>query len=246
MSLVPLPESLVPFLASYLPPNSPSSYTRPFVTLTWAQSLDSRIAAIPGVQTVISHMETKTMTHYIRAHHDAILVGIGTVLADDPKLNCRFKGGVNGGAIRPIVVDPKGKWSYSSSTLHKICELGLGLAPYIITDTNTEYSDLDVAAVESQDGKILKMDFEDDRAANWNSMFRILHKENINSVMVEGGAVVINELLQSSLVDSVIVTIGPVFLGKNGVEVTPPNPVRLNNVKWWSGVQDAVMAATIQ
>lgn len=246
MSLVPLPESLIPFLSNYLPPSDYSSPNRPFVTLTWAQSLDSRIAAAAGVQTVISHMETKTMTHYLRANHDAILVGIGTVLADDPKLSCRFKGGANGGVIRPVVVDPKGKWNYASSTLHKTCEQHLGLAPYIVTDTTTKYAELDVAAVESHGGKILTIDFTSDRASNWGIIFDKLHQQDIRSVMVEGGAIVINELLQSSLVDSVIVTIGPAFLGKNGVEVSPLSPVKLNNVKWWSGVQDAVMAATIQ
>lgn len=243
MSLIPLPPSLVPFLANYLP--NGSRCNRPFVTLTWAQSLDSRIAAAPGTQTVISHLETKTMTHYLRANHDAILVGIGTVLADDPKLSCRYHGGPNGGRIRPVVVDPNGKWKYASSTLHKICQQGDGLAPYIVTNTNTRYSQEDMAVVEAQGGKILRIDFKDSSLANWETIFRALHLENINSVMVEGGAVVINQLLQSSLVDSVVVTVGPVFLGKNGVEVSPRLGVKLQDVKWWNGVQDAVMAARL-
>lgn len=241
MSLLPLPESLVPFLSGYLPPSEPKR-SRPFVTLTWAQSLDSRIASSPGVQTVISHLETKTMTHYLRANHDAILVGIGTVLADDPKLNCRY-GGVS---IRPVVVDPHAKWHYASSTLHSICEQGLGLAPYIFTDTKSKYLEEDVLAVESQGGKILTLEFCSDRAANWEPIFNAMHEQNISSVMVEGGAIVINELLKLPLVDSVVVTIGPVFLGNQGVEVSPTTGVKLKDVKWWSGVQDSVMAARLQ
>lgn len=108
-NLVPLPKSLPSALLDYLPTSTKSQQTTtpqqndtqvskaiqpssdlPFVTLTYATSLDSRISAAPGVQTIISHPETKTMTHYIRYHHDAILVGVGTVLADDPGLNCRW------------------------------------------------------------------------------------------------------------------------------------------------------------
>lgn len=239
MSL-PLPQSVVPFLEDYLPRSHPDG--RPFVTLTWAQSLDSRIAASRGVQTAISHLETKAMTHYLRANHDAILVGIGTVLADDPKLNCRH----GSAKIRPVVVDPHAKWRYAASTLRSICDQGLGLAPLIFVDKASKPREEDVSAVKSQGGKVIAIDFSSDRIANWKTMFEVLHEEKITSVMVEGGAVVINDLLTSHLVDSVVVTVGPVFLGTNGVEVSPISSVRLKDVTWWTGQQDSVMAARIQ
>ena len=56
------------------------------------------------------------MTHYIRSKHDGIMVGIGTVLADDPKLNCRFEAeNGNISTPRPIILDPTGKWAYPES-----------------------------------------------------------------------------------------------------------------------------------
>ena len=134
MSLIPLPESLIPFLDPYLPnikvtTTNNESLKRPFVTLTYAQSLDSKIAAQPGTQTKLSHLETKTMTHYLRSKHDAILVGIGTILADDPKLNCRYIfESVKPNEqrilhqIRPVVIDPHGKWQYHQSQLCQICQ----------------------------------------------------------------------------------------------------------------------------
>lgn len=239
MSLVPLPETLVPFLREYLPKQHEDKL---FVTLTWAQSLDARISAEKGVQTAISHLETKTMTHYLRANHDAILVGIGTVLADDPKLNCRF----GNARIRPVVVDPHGKWQYAKSTLRSICDQNLGLAPYIVTGKHSKFDEESIAVLESQGGKIVRLDLGLDHGRNWELIFAELHTLGLKSVMVEGGAIVINELLLSSLVDSVVITIGPVFLGQKGTEVSPLTSVKLTNVTWWSGVQDTVMAARIR
>lgn len=235
MSLIPLNDLLVPFLEPYLPE---IVNDRPFVTLTWAQSLDSKIAAGPGERTVISHLETKTMTHYLRSKHDAILVGIGTVLADDPKLNCRLP---NSNSPRPVIIDPNGRWNYSESNLCKLVDNHQGKAPFIITavDLNPD----DIFAIGTQGGKIIKLDLSNDKLKNWDIILRELYKHSISSLMIEGGASIINDLLPSSRVDSVIITIGPVFLGEKGVTVSPAHQLALKNVNWWTGVQDSVIAA---
>ena len=63
---------------------------RPLVTLSYAQSLDGSIAARKGVRSQISGPESAQITHHIRANHDAILIGIGTLLAGDPQLAVRM------------------------------------------------------------------------------------------------------------------------------------------------------------
>lgn len=239
MSLIPLPPTLIPFLQPFLPVEKEQAV---HVTLTWAQSLDARIASEKGAQTKISHPETKTMTHYIRAYHDAILVGIGTVLADDPKLNCRYG---NMSKIRPVVIDPKGKWDYSASTLSRICAAGEGVAPYIFIGSDVEPSQENLQLLALQDGAYYRRDLSENPQENWDAIFATLHHEGIKSVMVEGGAKVINSLLTTNLVDSLILTIGPVFLGSNGVEVSPVTKVPLEDVVWWQGTSDTVMAARI-
>ena len=75
---------------------------RPRVTLTYAQSLDGSIAARAGLPLVLSGAASMRYTHQLRAAHDAILVGIGTVLSDDPQLNVRL---VEGPSPRPIILD---------------------------------------------------------------------------------------------------------------------------------------------
>ncbi|CAK9436830.1 uncharacterized protein LODBEIA_P13520 [Lodderomyces beijingensis] len=254
MPLDPLPESLLPFLSPYLPSDHPD---RPFVTLTYAQSLDARIAAEPGVQTKLSHSETKTMTHYLRSKHDAILVGVGTALADDPKLNCRFPGSTTTTArIRPVIVDPRRRWKYAGSTLRKLVESGDALAPIVVVDASTSVGthggDEDVRLIREGGGELLAARILDDHGSrrdnSWEVILALLHAYGIKSVMVEGGAMVINELLCSSsaIVDSLIVTVAPVFLGQRGVLVSPREQVELRNVDWWKGIVDSVMCARIK
>src|SRR5512143_3069618 len=75
---------------------------RPRVTLTYAQSLDGSIAARSGMPLPLSGTESMQYTHQLRAAHEAILVGIGTVLSDDPRLNVRLTAGAS---PRPIILD---------------------------------------------------------------------------------------------------------------------------------------------
>lgn len=244
MSLIPLPESLVPFLESYLPAEK---HNGPFVTLTYAQSLDSRIAAKVGVQTKLSHLETKTMTHYLRSKHDAILVGVNTVQADDPKLNCRYGNELR---IRPVVLDPYRKWNFANSQLYKICKDGKGLAPIIIVDELVQLGESkngeDATELNALGGEYIALPLIEKRMSNWQLIFDKLYKNGLKTIMVEGGATIINELLLNrDLVDSLIITVAPVFLGKEGVEVSPSKEVRLQNISWWSGIQDSVMCAHI-
>lgn len=77
----------------------------PFVTLTYAQSIDGSIAAVRGSPTLLSGARSMQMTHMLRTMHDAILVGVGTILADNPSLNARFAEGECGRAVGAVVAE---------------------------------------------------------------------------------------------------------------------------------------------
>lgn len=245
----PPPSSLLQCIDPYLPQNS-TPHKKPFVTLTYAQLLDSRIAAAPGIQTKISGPETKSMTHYIRSKHDAIMVGIGTVLADDPKLNCRHEAGKS---PRPVVLDPSGKWDYKLSQLHQLVDQNTddikALAPYIIVRDDVDIDTKNEKEVSRQGGKYIRLSLLRNRLQNWHLIFDELDKLSISSVMIEGGAQIINDLLlfqkTEAFIHSLIITIGPVYLGEQGVEVSPPKGVIPTDCTWWTG-SDCVMCSRIR
>lgn len=230
MSLVPLNPELPSFLRSYLPFDTES---KPFITLTYAQSLDSRISKGHGIRTTISHPETKTMTHYLRNHHDGILVGTGTALADDPGLNCKYNDATDE-SPRPIILNHSGKWQFNGSKLQELYMNGHGKRPIVVV------SELPV-------DKDPNIDYLVCESREWGILFDKLHREYaLRSIMVEGGANVINQLLMSSnLVNSLIITVGPVYLGEKGVSVSPPEPLQLRHVNWWKGKSDVVMCARL-
>jgi 2,5-diamino-6-(ribosylamino)-4(3H)-pyrimidinone 5'-phosphate reductase len=249
--LPPLPSSRLPRLTT-----SP----KPFVTLTFATSLDSQLAIAPGVQTALSGPQSKAMTHFLRSRHDAILVGVGTAIADNPSLNCRIEGvgGYGGegleGQPRPIVVDPHGRWEFSEENkVMKLAKEGKGKAPYIVTCM--EPSDSQRAVLESVGGEVIVLDLSAKCVAtagsSWHLILDALSCRGIGSVMIEGGGFVINDILGQgpayALVDSVIVTIAPTWLGKGGVQVCPDGgskrlPVtRLKDTKWIPLGEDVVL-----
>jgi 2,5-diamino-6-(ribosylamino)-4(3H)-pyrimidinone 5'-phosphate reductase len=243
-------------LGSTTTTTSPSS--KPHVTLTFATSLDSNLSLAPGLQTALSGPQSKAMTHYLRSKHDAILIGAGTAVADNPSLNCRVEGvgGYGGSGLdgqpRPIVVDPNGRWDFRPES--KVLELagqGRGRAPWIVSRKEVVGEKREV--LESVGGRFLEFGDQTKGAVEWREILGVLAKEGIRSVMIEGGGGVINDLLVGEnfeLVDSVIVTIAPVWLGKGGVQVCPDPrqengqrvPVgRLKDVKWVPLGEDVVL-----
>lgn len=243
MSLTPLCSDLPSFLEPYLPTNNKLCKVgkRPFITLTYAQSLDSRISKGHGIRTVISHEETKTMTHYLRYHHDGILIGTGTVMADDPGLNCKWRPASESledfeCSPRPIIIDLNQKWTFTGSKMWELYKAQQGKSPIIIVHDEPVKRESDVSYLVIKESSF-----------DWVELVIRLYKEyDIKSLMIEGGAYIINQLLlRQDLVDSLIVTIGSTYLGHNGVEVSPSKPLTLSNVNWWKGTRDSIMCAIL-
>ncbi len=177
---------------------------RPRVTLTYAQSLDGSITARSGVPLALSGTESMHYTHQLRAAHDAILVGIGTVLSDDPRLNVRLTGGLS---PRPIVLDGSLRCPLTARCLEA------SRRPIVATTDRAAASrrhDL-----ETQGVTVVSIPAcpEDDSHLDLFALLRVLIGLDIRSVMVEGGARVITSFLRMRLVDRVIITIAPLLVG---------------------------------
>jgi riboflavin-specific deaminase-like protein len=174
---------------------------RPFLTLSYAQSLDGSIAITAGTQTDISAPESLQMTHRLRAIHDGILVGIGTVLADDPQLTVRQ---VSGSNPTPIILDTHLRTPPESRILHDE-------PPIIFHGSSAPDERKD--ALRSLGAETIEIPIEREGRLDGRAAMLALHDLGIERVMVEGGAAVISYVLASDLADMLILTIAPFLLG---------------------------------
>lgn len=262
------PKSSRIFLEPYLPPTNPviDESGFPHVTLTYATSLDSSLTLAPGMQTMISGAESKAMTHYLRSKHDAIVIGVGTATADDPALNCRLEGigGYGGlgweGQPRPVIIDPGARWMITpQSKVLQTVQSGKGRGPWVIMAPGIAMDPMRLEVLKYYGGKYLGLtEFDKKWRLRWEAILKALAAEGIKSVMIEGGGMVINDLLQpehAHFISSVVVTIAPTYLGKCGVGVSPaprydstgrPKPaVRFQDVKWHTLGEDVVMCGNL-
>ncbi|KAJ5411969.1 uncharacterized protein N7487_006328 [Penicillium crustosum] len=260
------PQFSLDFLHPYLP-NHSERREFPHVTLSYASSMDSKISLQPGMQTVLSGPEAKLMTHYLRSRHDAILVGVGTVLADNPGLNCRLEGAGGFGGLgrmwqpRPVIIDPMGRWP-----VHPECRMlrtaveGKGKAPWVVLSPGAQINPQTLVMLKGYGGDFLRIvEYNQHWRLRWEAVFRALASEGIKSVMIEGGGTVLSELLNpeyTSFIDSIIVTVAPTYLGRGGVNVSPdskqdqegtPNAaLNPRDVKWMPLGQNVIMCGKIR
>ena len=245
-------------LSHYLPSQT-TNRQKPFVTLTFAQSIDSKIALAPGTQTALSGPETKALTHYLRSVHDAILIGAGTAVADDPALNCRLEGVSREGQPRPVILDPKMRWDVVRAQCTRLAYANVGKGPWVFSSTTKSVGDETGDYLKGCGGEHIRVAMQEGKEMDWHRILDELWRLGIKSVMVEGGASVINALLSEKygdLVDVVIITIAPVWLGEGGLSVFPPHAknldgaprpaARLKNVKWQQYGEDVVVCGSVE
>lgn len=207
--------------------------TRPFITLSYAQSLDGSITATASQPLALSGPEAMKLTHELRAGHDAILVGIGTVLADNPRLTARLASGPN---PQPVVLDSRLRFPLNANLLSHP-------KPPIIAATDLADAEQQ-AMLESKGARVIRFPASDGGHVHLPALLEWLSQNGIKSVMVEGGSAVITGFLSARLVDRVIITIAPRFVG--GLHaVTAPCDLPLRNVRYRVLGADVIVEADI-
>jgi diaminohydroxyphosphoribosylaminopyrimidine deaminase / 5-amino-6-(5-phosphoribosylamino)uracil reductase len=182
----------------------------PFITLKYAQSLDGKIALSNGESKWISGKESRIFAHKLRAKHDAILVGINTIIKDNPKLTIRLYKGKN--PIR-IILDSK---------------LRIPLNSFVLNDNNKTIIVTLEKSLRNNKRKyeILKkrdIEFITIRKKSRDAIYRVSTMKNIlynlgnlgiKSILVEGGSKVITSFIKNKLVDELIVITAPIYIGR--------------------------------
>ncbi len=181
--------------------------SRPAITLSFAQSLDGCITACQGSSTAISSDQSMLMTHQLRAMHNAILVGINTVLVDDPRLTVRHANGEN---PTPVVLDSRLRTPPSAKLLQP------GRPQAIIATLPEASKERELKLVEAG-ARVIRMPEAPGGGIQLADLFSWLREQQIKSLMIEGGSKVISSVLAERLVDQLVLTIAPVFFGRNGV-----------------------------
>jgi 3,4-dihydroxy 2-butanone 4-phosphate synthase/GTP cyclohydrolase II len=217
------------------PPTGRADRGRPHITLTYAQSLDGSIAAAPGRPLRLSSDAAMRMTHALRATHDAILVGIGTVLADDPRLSVRL---VEGDQPQPVILDSRLRLPLDARVLAHP-------RPPLVASSDPDPARR--AALEKRGVEVLALPAAPDgHGVDLPALLAALHARGVRSVMVEGGAQVLSAFLAAGLADAVVVTVAPVYVGGlNGIapDGTRPALPRLRDVHYTRLQDDVVVWA---
>lgn len=179
-----------------------ASRARPFVTLAYAQSLDGSIAGEGRRRLSLSGPSSLQLTHELRAAHDAILVGIETVLSDNPKLNVRL---VPGSDPQPIVVDSRLRLPESAHLM----ERGRGTWLAVTSDAGEEEERRAVA----RGADVLRTRALDNGWVDLEALLARVSERGVSHVLVEGGARILTSFLRARLADYVVITVAPQFVG---------------------------------
>ena len=186
----------------------------PFITLTYAQSLDGSIAPFEGGTLQLSNPKSHQLTHQIRALHDAILVGVNTVLCDDPRLTVRLSSGKN---PQPIVVDSGLRFPLGANLLRDPCVRPIIATSQLACEKKAQQL-IDAGA------RVIRVPVQEDGLIDLSQVLPRIKQMGFQSVMVEGGAKVITSVLTSQIADQLLLAISPRFVG--GLRAVNPTHAR--------------------
>jgi len=181
----------------------------PFVTLKFAQSLDGRVATSTVLSQWLSGPDTLRFVHKLRRDHDAILTGIGTVLADDPQLTVRLVTGRN--PLR-IIVDSRLRIPLTARVLAD----GAASGTIIVASESADIAR--VKRINNLGAEVLRLPSSiDNSRVDLARLLRELDRRGIESLLVEGGKGIITSMLRLRAVDRLVVIVAPKIVGR-GVE----------------------------
>ena len=185
----------------------------PFTIAKFAVSVDGKIATITGDSKWITCEESRRYVHCLRYATDAIMVGINTVLADDPQLTARIgrSGGRAGKQPMRIVLDSKGRIPTNAQILRMPGKMLLATARPLERQKGIELTKAGVEVLElpAEDGSV---DLE--------KLLKVLGEREVTSILVEGGGTLLGSLFEQRLIDKVIAFVAPIIIG--GEEAKTP------------------------
>jgi len=178
----------------------------PFVILKIAMSLDGKIATATGESRWITSPQSRRMVHGLRDQVDAVMVGIGTVLKDDPQLTTRLPEGEGKDPIR-VILDSYARTPPTARVINPRSS-----APTIIA-TTTKADGGKIKALREAGAEVVILNEDEEGRVDLKSLMEYLGGRSIQSLLVEGGSEVAGSMLMKGFVDKVMFFIAPKIIG---------------------------------
>lgn len=176
--------------------------SRPFVTWKLAASLDGRVAAADGSSRWITSEEARADAHRLRAESDAVMIGSGTLRADDPQLTVRHVD-ASRQPLR-VVVDTAARISARARVLDDVAPTLIAVA----LDVKADHLLGRAEVVRLPRGS---------RGLNLPALMKALQERGIHSVLLEGGPTLAGSFVSAGLVDRVVAYVAPILIGGSGL-----------------------------
>ena len=183
---------------------------RPLVTLKTATTLDGRIATGGGESRWITGEAARARAHRLRAEHDAVMIGAGTAVADDPELTCRLPGLAHASPVR-VVADT----TLRTPTASKLVRTAATTPTWIVTVEGVDGSRRDTLSACGVE--VMEAAADGDGRPDLTAAMKALAARGITRLLVEGGGELAAALLRADLVDRVAWFHAPKVMGGDGV-----------------------------
>jgi len=180
---------------------------RPFVIAKFAMSIDGKIATKTGNSKWISSESCRKYVHMLRHCADMVMVGVNTIIMDDPRLTargCNGKGGQTKQQPIRLVVDSKGKTPVDAQLFKQPGKTMLAVIKPFSSDNHFKYGKIGAEIIEIS---------EEDGMVDLDEMMQILGKKQVVTILTEGGSSLLGSLFDRKLVDKVLTFVAPIVIG---------------------------------
>ncbi|MCH8992027.1 MAG: bifunctional diaminohydroxyphosphoribosylaminopyrimidine deaminase/5-amino-6-(5-phosphoribosylamino)uracil reductase RibD, partial [Acidobacteria bacterium] len=188
---------------------------RPYVTAKWAMSLDGKIATVTGRSRWITGTAARTRVHELRRRVDAVLIGAGTAIADDPELSVRLPG-FNGRQPLRLVLDSRGRVSPGARLFEP------DLPGSAIVATTRKMGSSHRKALEARGVECLILPSDGFDRVDFPALLTELGRRKISSLLIEGGGEVLGSAFDAGIVHELWAFVSPLIIG--GLKA--PTPVQ--------------------
>jgi diaminohydroxyphosphoribosylaminopyrimidine deaminase / 5-amino-6-(5-phosphoribosylamino)uracil reductase len=229
---------------------------RPKVTLSWAQSADGRIATSSGESKYLSSPESLEVQQELRRDSDAVLVGLGTVLSDDPRLLCRLPPERNPAHRQPLRVVLDSRFAIPTDSVlartaaeHPVLAIG-ALAPFRDQSSagalgGAEERELALQSLGVQTARIPVVETGAALKLDLRSALALLADRGVRTLFVEGGGAILTSFLAEDLVDRVVLDLAPRFIGTGRNAVADLGVTRLAQARGFRSVAVALRGGNV-